>query len=1057
MNQSTNKVRKGRMPEVNKDNNQKVVRTNDIKVDNAKQTDKSQAVPTPEQMRIAQIIDMRSEDPSLKDKLKQVMDATQTTVDEAYTALHDSDNDINKAVNLLLEGGMKDEWSTSSKKKKVRTVSEKSKDPNQQSPTTTENSNQNQNDEEDLGNGITQSTFSKSENRGRGGGRPYNKSRGGRGGQTNMNNANSLNEKVDKTNVQRGGRNQTNGPSNKGNRSFRGGRQGPRGRGRGGGAMFRRPIENWNESNLQNNINNAPPDWDSEEYTGSLANSQVFTASAPPKPKSGDIDLSSLIQRDQIPSDRTTPPAEPITHSFTSSQILSHFAIQQQLSLDNQNVNKGMNREPDMLNEVNSVNAISSSSLPLTSVGRSSGIVPSSIPLALGRSLSVSSNISPLASTSRASSYIGTTTNALPLSAVNRTNLTGTMPQLTKPDVFNVGRGKGGASLMNYRPDDNRLPRMSTKVKPRIPPPSKIPLTAVEMPPDGDSSIGRLDVQFGALDFGESSSDTLPNSPPSPQRSSPSPPPTDAFATQNNTQGNDSLISNDSRSFSPVPGTVSNSLTPQLSDVGSSKIPETTTSSLYQDSVYQSSLYTKSPQQSQGIYNSTYTTGQVFTSSSAIYSSTSTSHSSYSSTVGNYGTNSYPYQYPNYQTSHQVTTQPSTNNHTTYQSTNNLYGIGSHSVYGSSVTSSYTMPYQTTYNSSNQHKAMPSAPSSKEYDSPTPNVNLSSITHTAAISGTSTLLSSTQTTPTSKTTGSTTMSKGTMVTNMPPGVQPLVGTHQYIVGQGTMPYFQQQPALFYEDLQLMPQQRLQNIPGYFEVGYQPSTTREYNLSDGRFARTDTTSPVPSITQQSGSQAHQQQLMNPTAIPPAFAYFYGGSAVVPGNFSFSAPTIYPVAATGSTTGHGSTNSGTYGKGPTTYAGSYTGIYENSQQNVEGYKSNTSQVPKVQPTQSANPSTSSDISNIYSKSHSALSKSYDKPGFHCATPPPFNLGSQNSGLGPGGYPQHIFIPTMTPHHNTPLMHQPLHQEGGNSVSGRSQVNSQQNKQSKNNYSSTYWTQN
>lgn len=42
--------------------------------------------------------------------------------------------------------------------------------------------------------------------------------------------------------------------------------------------------------------------------------------------------------------------------------------------------------------------------------------------------------------------------------------------------------------------------------------------------------------------------------------------------------------------------------------------------------------------------------------------------------------------------------------------------------------------------------------------------------------------------------------------------------------------------------------------GYYEMGYPTSTTREgvqYNMSDGRFARTDNTSPVQasSISQQ----------------------------------------------------------------------------------------------------------------------------------------------------------------------------------------------------------------
>lgn len=37
----------------------------------------------------------------------QVMDATQKTEDEVCTALHDCDNDANRAVNYLLEGSCK--------------------------------------------------------------------------------------------------------------------------------------------------------------------------------------------------------------------------------------------------------------------------------------------------------------------------------------------------------------------------------------------------------------------------------------------------------------------------------------------------------------------------------------------------------------------------------------------------------------------------------------------------------------------------------------------------------------------------------------------------------------------------------------------------------------------------------------------------------------------------------------------------------------------------------------------------------------------------------------
>lgn len=46
-------------------------------------------------------------------------------------------------------------------------------------------------------------------------------------------------------------------------------------------------------------------------------------------------------------------------------------------------------------------------------------------------------------------------------------------------------------------------PQRSVKQRPRLPPPSKIPSTAVEMPGDtSNSSISFLDVQFGALEFG---------------------------------------------------------------------------------------------------------------------------------------------------------------------------------------------------------------------------------------------------------------------------------------------------------------------------------------------------------------------------------------------------------------------------------------------------------------------------------------------------------------------------------------------------------------------------
>lgn len=57
------------------------------------------------------------EDPILKERIKQVMDMTRRSEDEVIMALHDSDGDLDRAVNDLLEG-VKTEWEV--KKKKPR-------------------------------------------------------------------------------------------------------------------------------------------------------------------------------------------------------------------------------------------------------------------------------------------------------------------------------------------------------------------------------------------------------------------------------------------------------------------------------------------------------------------------------------------------------------------------------------------------------------------------------------------------------------------------------------------------------------------------------------------------------------------------------------------------------------------------------------------------------------------------------------------------------------------------------------------------------------------------
>ncbi|KAJ8677519.1 hypothetical protein QAD02_013306, partial [Eretmocerus hayati] len=63
-----------------------------------------------------------------------------------------------------------------------------------------------------------------------------------------------------------------------------------------------------------------------------------------------------------------------------------------------------------------------------------------------------------------------------------------------------------------------------------------------------------------------------------------------------------------------------------------------------------------------------------------------------------------------------------------------------------------------------------------------------------------------------------------------------------------------------------------------------------NLSDTRFNRSDNdSSPAPSTISQTAAQ-HQQPLMN--AIPPGYAYFYGGGLMPTSGFQYSTPAMYP---------------------------------------------------------------------------------------------------------------------------------------------------------------------
>ncbi|XP_078288084.1 ubiquitin-associated protein 2-like [Rhinoraja longicauda] len=83
----------------------------------AQQKQRPQA--TAEQIRIAQMISDHN-DADFEEKVKQLIDITSKNQDECMIALHDCNGDVNRAINVLLEGNPDtDSWEMVGKKKSL--------------------------------------------------------------------------------------------------------------------------------------------------------------------------------------------------------------------------------------------------------------------------------------------------------------------------------------------------------------------------------------------------------------------------------------------------------------------------------------------------------------------------------------------------------------------------------------------------------------------------------------------------------------------------------------------------------------------------------------------------------------------------------------------------------------------------------------------------------------------------------------------------------------------------------------------------------------------------
>jgi len=499
-----------------------------LAADEETKDEKTKLVPTSEQLRLAQITQSQdnSMDPQRKAKISQVIDITGKSEDEVATALFDCGWDPTKAIEMLLDeggtGGMGSWEETGKKKKKKNQEEEKAGkenedwndefDPNNKFDDNRERSRQRapprlrnrgggsqgvsreeqgawkqrENQENDRNN------FEGGRGRGRGGlgprgrggavgGRgPVGGQRGGRGGgPRGFSDRGPVDPRVVERREGGGGGAGCQSESRGGESSFGqmetwnpvgevSSGSGPQGPGPvqqpGTGTDLQRQRSRPSNKDAFDNAGNwgddfpAAEDWDNDEYTGSLSDTKVFTPSGAAGPKSAIGEPVNVDSRNSVtshPSPATnTQPTQPANNSLSGSSYSQPIDLSKLLQSSG-----ALSVAPGGPTTLSQYQQAATKDLK------------SAIGLAPGQgSLSYSSN-------SGNSSFA----SAAPGSAFSP----------IKPAAVTNGSNAGSKAL----------PRA------RLPPPSKIPSSAVEMPGD---SLSNLDVQFGGLDlqFGGSNNDT---------------------------------------------------------------------------------------------------------------------------------------------------------------------------------------------------------------------------------------------------------------------------------------------------------------------------------------------------------------------------------------------------------------------------------------------------------------------------------------------------------------------------------------------------------------------
>nr|XP_060465468.1 ubiquitin-associated protein 2 isoform X5 [Panthera onca] len=1076
----------------------------------ASQLQKQVVQATAEQMRLAQVI-FDKNDSEFEAKVKQLMEVTGKNQDECIVALHDCNGDVNKAINILLEGNSDTtSWETvGGKKKNFGKESSENKE------------NREKRNEREI-------------NRGRG-----NNNRKGRGG----NRGREFRGEENGIDCSQGDKHSDRGKRTRG-RGF------GRGRGRGAGRFTTHGMGTFNPADysdspsidgcgtkpivweaaqngadegteLASNAHNVAQDlphknsyglkagawknsveeWTTDDWTEDLSETKVFTASAVPAENhvtpGQSIDLVALLQKPVPPSQASE------VNSFETSQ---QQGFGQALVFTNSQHNNQMAPGTGSSTAVNSYSPQSLSSVLGSGFGElapskmanitSSQILDQLKAPSLGQFTTTPSSqqnsTSPpttttswdlKSSTSQSSvlSHFDFKSQPEPspvLSQLSQRQQHHTQPVAVPPPGLESFPSQ--VKLRESTPRDStstvnkllQLPSMTVEniavtahqpqpkhvklPKRRIPPASKIPASAVEMP--GSADVTGLNVQFGALEFGSEPSLSEFGS---------------AASSENSNQIPISLYSkslSDSLNTSlPMTSAVQNS-TYTTSVITSSSLtssslsstsPVTTSSSYDQSSVHNRIAYQSSVSPSESAPG-TVTNGhgggrsqQTIDTTSSVPAPKTTDPPSALPSVGSLpSTTSCTTLLPS--ASQHTATLPSMSQPGDLSSSPLSQLSSSLSSHQSSLSSAHAALSSSTSHTHASVESTPSLQSSATFSTAATSASGATSSGLSLPSSMNTVNSlclggTTVSAPSSSTRATPLVTSGKAPPNLPQGVPPLLH-NQYLVGPGgLLPAY---PIYGYDELQML-QSRLPM--DYYGIPFATPTAlanRDGSLANNpysgdvtKFGRGDSASPAPPTTlaqpQQSQSQAHhtaQQPFLNP-ALPPGYSYtglpYYTG---VPSAFQYG-PTMFVPPA--SAKQHG-VNLST----PTTPFQQASGYGQHSYSTGVSVSSSTTGLPDM-------------TGSVYSKT-----QTFDKQGFHAGTPPPFSLPSALGSTGPlaagaaPGYAPPPFLHILPAHQqpHSQLLHHHLPQDAQSGSGQRSQPSSLQPKSqaSKPAYgNSPYWT--